>query len=240
MFNLPVEDGMKYNFISVCSYLCQIKIMIDEWVVDCFFLFFFWGQWWIGLVVVEGAATDKFRLALDTAPVLLRISFLVLHNWMLPKTRWWCRSRGANWLFSFFCEGVCFCRAAAVRLVAAGRVAAACCWTLAAARLLLAARCCCCIHQPNGVIFQCTSKLKIAGCFRKDPALLSDDRFLACSRCHALVSEAVFSFLPLPCKCKKKKNCDEILLIWSTKWSLFTNFFAQMGCKSRYESNDAN
>ena len=35
----------------------------------------------------------------------------------------------------------CFCRAAAVRLVAAGRVAAACCWTLAAARcsLLLAA-----------------------------------------------------------------------------------------------------
>jgi hypothetical protein len=31
---------------------------------------------------------------------------------------------------------------AAVRLVAAGRVAAACCWTLAAARLLLAARSC--------------------------------------------------------------------------------------------------
>ena len=38
----------------------------------------------------------------------------------------------------------------------------------------------------------------------------------------------------------QKKNCDEILLIWSTKWSLFTKFFVQMGCKSRDESNDAN
>jgi len=36
-----------------------------------------------------------------------------------------------------------------------------------------------------------------------------------------------------------KKFCVGILLIWSTKWSLFTNFFAQMGCKSRDESNDA-
>ena len=38
----------------------------------------------------------------------------------------------------------------------------------------------------------------------------------------------------------QKKICDEILLIWSTKWSLFTKLFAQMGCKSRDESNDAN
>ena len=34
--------------------------------------------------------------------------------------------------------------------------------------------------------------------------------------------------------------CDGILLIWSTKWSLFIKLFAQMGCKSRDESNDAN
>ena len=37
-----------------------------------------------------------------------------------------------------------------------------------------------------------------------------------------------------------KKICDGILLIWSTKWSLFTKIFAQMGCKLRDESNDAN
>ena len=47
------------------------------------------------------------------------------------------------------------------------------------------------------------------------------------------VAKAVFSS-------NAKKNCDRILLIWSTKWSLFTNFFTQMGCKSRDESNDAN
>jgi len=34
--------------------------------------------------------------------------------------------------------------------------------------------------------------------------------------------------------------CDGILLIWSTKWSLFKIFFAQIGRKSRDESNDAN
>jgi hypothetical protein len=34
--------------------------------------------------------------------------------------------------------------------------------------------------------------------------------------------------------------CDGILTIWSTKWSLFTKLFAQMDCKSRDESNDAN
>ena len=142
-----------------------------------FFSFLFWGQWWIGLVVVEGAATDKFRLALDTAPVLLRISFLVLHNWMLPKTRWWCRSRGANWLFSFFVRA-----SAMERQLVAGN------------------------HRPKCVhIFQCTSKLKIAGCFRKDPALLSDDRFLACSRCHALVSEACL----VSCRCRV--NAKKIL-----------------------------
>jgi hypothetical protein len=39
---------------------------------------------------------------------------------------------------------------------------------------------------------------------------------------------------------KIKKNFEGILLIWSTKWSLFTKLFAQMGCKSRDESNDAN
>ena len=37
-----------------------------------------------------------------------------------------------------------------------------------------------------------------------------------------------------------KKNFDGILLIWSTKWNLFTKLFAQLGCKSRDESNDAN
>ena len=37
-----------------------------------------------------------------------------------------------------------------------------------------------------------------------------------------------------------KTFCVGILLIWSTKWSLFTNFFAQMSCKSRDKSNDAN
>jgi len=34
--------------------------------------------------------------------------------------------------------------------------------------------------------------------------------------------------------------CVGILLIWSTKWSLFAKLFAQMSCKSRDESNDAN
>ena len=46
-----------------------------------------------------------------------------------------------------------------------------------------------------------------------------------------------------PCSvgCKRKKNfVFRIFLIWSTKWSLFTNFFAQMGSKLRDESNDAN
>ena len=38
--------------------------------------------------------------------------------------------------------------------------------------------------------------------------------------------------------CKNAKRCK--LSIWSTKWSLFTKLFAQMGCKSRDESNDAN
>ena len=37
-----------------------------------------------------------------------------------------------------------------------------------------------------------------------------------------------------------KNFCVRILPIWSTKWSLFTKLFAQMGCKSRDESNDAN
>ena len=45
--------------------------------------------------------------------------------------------------------------------------------------------------------------------------------------------EAVFRYFA-------KKNCDGILLIWSTRWSLFTKFFAQMDCKSRDESNDVN
>ena len=31
--------------------------------------------------------------------------------------------------------------------------------------------------------------------------------------------------------------CVGILLIWSTKWSLFTKFFTQMSCKLRDESN---
>ena len=38
----------------------------------------------------------------------------------------------------------------------------------------------------------------------------------------------------------QKKFCDGILLIWSTKWSLFIKLFAQMGCKSRNESNNTN
>ena len=48
----------------------------------------------------------------------------------------------------------------------------------------------------------------------------------------------------VPTRKRKKtvnaKFCEGILLIWSTKWSLFTNFFVQMGYKSRDESNDAN
>ena len=39
---------------------------------------------------------------------------------------------------------------------------------------------------------------------------------------------------------KRKIFFEWILPIWSTKWSLFTKLFAQMGCKSRDESNDAN
>ena len=38
----------------------------------------------------------------------------------------------------------------------------------------------------------------------------------------------------------QKKICDGILLIWSNKLILFTKLFAQMGCKSRDKSNDAN
>ena len=41
-------------------------------------------------------------------------------------------------------------------------------------------------------------------------------------------------------RCFVKKICDGILLIWSNKWSLFTKLFAQIGCKSRDKSNDAN
>ena len=37
-----------------------------------------------------------------------------------------------------------------------------------------------------------------------------------------------------------KLFCKRILLIWSTKWNLFTKLFAQMGCKLRDESNNAN
>ena len=42
------------------------------------------------------------------------------------------------------------------------------------------------------------------------------------------------------CYIKRGQNFHRILLIWSTKWSLFTKLFAQMGCKSRDESNDGN
>jgi len=44
-----------------------------------------------------------------------------------------------------------------------------------------------------------------------------------------------------PCKRKKAVNALKwkgILLIWSTKWSLFIKLFAWMGCKSRDESNE--
>jgi len=44
----------------------------------------------------------------------------------------------------------------------------------------------------------------------------------------------------VPVRCKRNFFCDGILLIWSTKWSLFTKLFAQMCCKSRDESNDTN
>ena len=43
------------------------------------------------------------------------------------------------------------------------------------------------------------------------------------------------------CKCKKVVNAlkwNGILLIWSTKWSLFIKLFAWMDCKSRDESNE--
>ena len=48
-----------------------------------------------------------------------------------------------------------------------------------------------------------------------------------------VTTKAVFSSVA-------KFFCKWILLIWSTKWSLFINFFAQIDCKSRDESNDAN
>jgi len=140
-----------------------------------FFSFLFWGQWWIGLVVVEGAATDKFRLALDTAPVLLRISFLVLHNWMLPKTRWWCRSRGANWLFSFFCEGVCNGEAAGGRESPAQM----------------------CTHFP--VYFQVEDRRLLS----KGSSLAVRWQIFSVLTLSRPRFWGVFSFLPLPCKCKK-------------------------------------
>ena len=54
----------------------------------------------------------------------------------------------------------------------------------------------------------------------------------------------LFKFRPClvpPCKRKKSVNakfCEGILLIWSTKWSLFTKKFSWMGCKSRGDSNE--
>ena len=44
-----------------------------------------------------------------------------------------------------------------------------------------------------------------------------------------------------PRKRKKTVNALKwkgILLIWSTKWNLFTKLFVWMGCKSRDESNE--
>ena len=58
-------------------------------------------------------------------------------------------------------------------------------------------------------------------------------RWDGCSCCTEALFEALFSS-------SAKKFCVGILLIWNTKWSLFTKLFAQMGCKSRDESNDAN
>lgn len=48
MVNLPVEDGMKYNFISVYSHLYQI-MMVDG----------------LGWLCVVGAGTVKFCLVLE-------------------------------------------------------------------------------------------------------------------------------------------------------------------------------
>ena len=39
-------------------------------------------------------------------------------------------------------------------------------------------------------------------------------------------------------KCKKTVTSKISTHAWSTKWSLFTKLFAQMGCKSRDESNE--
>ena len=54
----------------------------------------------------------------------------------------------------------------------------------------------------------------------------------------AMSTWGVFSSTPNKKKVVNALKWKGILLIWSTKWSLFINFFAWMGCKSRDESNE--
>jgi len=100
------------------------------------------------------------------------------------------------------------------------------------------------LHQATDPHFSLVTIPAIMGILRRHPALTArttcgthnffQRRYGSMqSTWPASCSEAVFRW-------KAKKFCDGILLIWSTKWSLFSKLFAKMGCKSRDESNDAN
>ena len=68
------------------------------------------------------------------------------------------------------------------------------------------------------------------------PVPLYVPALILCVVSSAATSGAILAVL----RCFAKKNCDGILRIWSTKWSLFIKLFIHMGCKSRDGSNDAN